>query len=466
MKPVHSKNIVPAMLLLLLWAGSLHSAFIKPEDGSIIHTDICTLWVSPDVTADSISFSISYLNGTNRLTKKGITTLTTRPYRILYNISSLPNQYYRGARITAWAYVDDTIRSEFSVRNLFFQHQSTTTDTIDMINKPFSASAFSASLGNDRDSIHLSMEHDSARVRIHTELNPPDGFHPDELRVLLAPHDNRPPYPDNGLISFRFRKERDEASLVSTYVSQKDGSYSYPTSSLSVDIPHTIHWDRKTITADILIPPMLIGGKIPDNLGVNTLFLSSRDTTEVYSLVQGSAGRQKSPAAFPVAQKTVGTTKKVSPLSAFFAAFAIGTITGLLYLGMGRILTLRAMKNREQRKLFREIVSFVDRDVTKDRMTLDYVRRQLSVSPGTINRAFRALTGHSFREYVTQRRIEMAKERLISSYSSEISIAKDCSFRTVGELESTFRKYAGLAPYQYREFHQCRINDTEAFRLF
>jgi transcriptional regulator GlxA family with amidase domain len=47
-------------------------------------------------------------------------------------------------------------------------------------------------------------------------------------------------------------------------------------------------------------------------------------------------------------------------------------------------------------------------------------------------------------------RIEIAKERLRSSNSSEAAIADMCGFKSVSEMEKYFRRFCHTSPYKYR----------------
>lgn len=106
----------------------------------------------------------------------------------------------------------------------------------------------------------------------------------------------------------------------------------------------------------------------------------------------------------------------------------------------------------EKRGLFEKILSYVD-DHLSDRITLSDTARSLYTSERTINRVFQQNMGISFYRYVTQRRLEMAKDLIMEGNSME-SVCTAVGFSDYPSFYRAFRKRYDLSPRQMRRLNQ------------
>lgn len=79
------------------------------------------------------------------------------------------------------------------------------------------------------------------------------------------------------------------------------------------------------------------------------------------------------------------------------------------------------------------------------------VAAAVGVSPYHLSRLFRALTGMTMREYLTQERIETARQLLAASDRSIPQIASLLRFCDQSYFTKVFRELTGQTPRQYRE---------------
>lgn len=79
-------------------------------------------------------------------------------------------------------------------------------------------------------------------------------------------------------------------------------------------------------------------------------------------------------------------------------------------------------------------------------INLAEVARHCCVSEGHLSRIFHHATGLTFREYLTQVRIERAKSLLISSGKSVTEIAYESGFQSLSQFHRVFRKIHGTSP--------------------
>lgn len=87
--------------------------------------------------------------------------------------------------------------------------------------------------------------------------------------------------------------------------------------------------------------------------------------------------------------------------------------------------------------------------LTED-IDLAQVARHCCVSEGHLSRLFHHATGLTFREYLSQIRIERAKSLLIQSAKSVTEIAYESGFQSLSQFHRVFRKIHGISPGQMR----------------
>jgi AraC-like DNA-binding protein/ligand-binding sensor protein len=85
-----------------------------------------------------------------------------------------------------------------------------------------------------------------------------------------------------------------------------------------------------------------------------------------------------------------------------------------------------------------------------DDINLAEVARHCCVSEGHLSRIFHHATGLTFREYLTQVRIERAKSLLLNSGKSVTEIAYESGFQSLSQFHRVFRKIHGVSPGEMR----------------
>lgn len=85
-----------------------------------------------------------------------------------------------------------------------------------------------------------------------------------------------------------------------------------------------------------------------------------------------------------------------------------------------------------------------------DDINLAEVARHCCVSEGHLSRIFHHATGLTFREYLTQVRIERAKSLLLNSGKNVTEIAYESGFQSLSQFHRVFRKIHGVSPGEMR----------------
>ena len=84
-------------------------------------------------------------------------------------------------------------------------------------------------------------------------------------------------------------------------------------------------------------------------------------------------------------------------------------------------------------------------------LTLEEVARESGVSKYYFSRIFKASTGRSFKEYLTQKRIDRAKSLLTNE---DLNITEVCflvGFNDLAYFDRVFRRKEGMTPSSYRK---------------
>jgi AraC-like DNA-binding protein len=209
------------------------------------------------------------------------------------------------------------------------------------------------------------------------------------------------------------------------------------------------------------MPTSLFGSVIPDKLGCNIIAKVSGDsgTTGDYSWVTESALQMFAPIRWGgLRLKSRPITQ--NPWTVWFACFAAGFVvtTGGWYL-VRRVRrrpdsVARLEINEQQKALLERFKRSVEERITDTGLTIDEIATELSVPAKAINRLLKRYLGQTFHTYLMRERLAIAKERLRSSNSSEISIADQCGFVDVNEMEKVFLRFLHTTPFKYRSEQQ------------
>ncbi|HHW31700.1 MAG TPA: response regulator [Clostridiaceae bacterium] len=105
----------------------------------------------------------------------------------------------------------------------------------------------------------------------------------------------------------------------------------------------------------------------------------------------------------------------------------------------------------------RQIMLYIRMNACND-ISLKKVAEKFYLNQSYLSRIFREKTGTTFWTYVTEMRLEKAKEMLKNEYLSLYEIAHQCGFNNVKRLHAVFKKYLGCTPGEYRK--QVAYNDT------
>jgi two-component system response regulator YesN len=120
---------------------------------------------------------------------------------------------------------------------------------------------------------------------------------------------------------------------------------------------------------------------------------------------------------------------------------------------------LMGMKDNRKNSI-EDILNYIDRNCYKD-ISLDQVGEYANMSSYYLSKIFKKETGVNFVTYLTERKIEIAKDMLINTDVPIINIALDLSYHEPNYFSKVFKKSTGLTPTEYRRIHRVERVDRE-----
>lgn len=98
---------------------------------------------------------------------------------------------------------------------------------------------------------------------------------------------------------------------------------------------------------------------------------------------------------------------------------------------------------------FMKLIKYVNENYRND-ISLSSAAQVLYMNPNYISQMFKKGTGITFVHYITQKRLEDAKELLITTQKPLTDIAIEVGFNDYFHFIKTFKRFAGMTPSQYR----------------
>ena len=102
--------------------------------------------------------------------------------------------------------------------------------------------------------------------------------------------------------------------------------------------------------------------------------------------------------------------------------------------------------------LIQKVTTQIESDLSSD-LSLNNLASIFGVNSSYLSSLFKKETGVTLTEYVNKKRVERAKELLLSTNLQIQNISQRCGILDVNYFTKTFKKHTGLTPKKYREKH-------------
>lgn len=107
-----------------------------------------------------------------------------------------------------------------------------------------------------------------------------------------------------------------------------------------------------------------------------------------------------------------------------------------------------------EHRLAERIIEFVKENYSSFDLSNKFIAGELHYHPYYISRVVKAKTGMTLHEYITDYRIKMAENYLITTSRSVTEIAEACGFASYTHFIKLFRVRTGYSPLKYRQLHK------------
>lgn len=111
----------------------------------------------------------------------------------------------------------------------------------------------------------------------------------------------------------------------------------------------------------------------------------------------------------------------------------------------------RLMKKRPHpASRIQEIIEYVEQNIQLRDLSLDYISQNFYLSVPYISKQFKAKTGVTFSRFVTQKRVDLARDLLKNTSKSISQIALDVGYKDVYYFSHAFKRVVGKSPRDFR----------------
>lgn len=450
--------------------------FIKPVPGKTITSPSCTLLL--ESTCNNISkIELQARYFSNERDSGIIVSLGSKnraPYEFIWDISLIPNQLFTGVAFLAEISkrngdIETTQRDGIffahqpissDKRTIYYEHSGTkrlTTDTIKIETNRSNLKIRSSIYWNEKElAFYIVVDDPFFNTNISEKVLSECG-----IEILIDPTLGRKPYPTRDIIAFTIPLTGIPNRVSYQPSFDENGAFKMISKQANCDFHYSIEKDDyKGYKVFFPIPKKAFRDSIPDSLSCNIILKALNERNQIATVAWAKSGTYdtRSPMIFNSLYKTPKPLSKSLLLIGALAFIAGLSITLFIALVINHLrkpkLKTAIEKTEAEQKLFDNLKDAVDRQITYKKLSVDIVARELHISAKKLSNLVRNLTGLSFIHFLMYLRIEIAKERLRSSFCKENEIADKCGFADEKEMEKFFLKFERTTPDKYRQKQQ------------
>lgn len=450
--------------------------FVKPVPGKTITSPSCTLLLESTCNnVSKIELQARYFS--NESDSGIIVSLGSKnraPYEFIWDISLIPNQLFTGVAFLAEIskrngdietiqrdgifFAHQPINSD--KRTIYYEHSGTkrlTTDTIKIASNRNNLKIRSSIYWNEKElAFYIEVDDPFFNTNISEKVLSECG-----IEILIDPTLGRKPYPTKDIIAFTIPLTGIPNRVSYQPSFDENGAFKMVSKQANCDFHYSIEKDDyKGYKVFFPIPKKAFRDSIPDSLSCNIILKALNENNQIATIAWAKSGiyDTRSPMIFNSLYKTPKPLSKSLFLIGAIAFIAGLSITLLIALVINQLrkprLKTAIEKTEAEQKLFDNLKDAVDRQITYKKLSVDIVARELHISAKKLSNLVKNLTGLSFNHFLMYLRIEIAKERLRSSFCKENEIADKCGFADEKEMEKYFLKFERTTPDKYRQKQQ------------
>lgn len=117
-------------------------------------------------------------------------------------------------------------------------------------------------------------------------------------------------------------------------------------------------------------------------------------------------------------------------------------------------------READQSELAKSLLDEVHRNVLSYDLSLDSLADANGMSPSSLSKYFKKLTGSSFSDYIFELRLEYVKRELVHTARPVKDIVKEAGYIAVSSFIDRFKKKEGVTPGEYRQLYRATEGDA------
>jgi AraC-like DNA-binding protein len=449
-------------------------AFEAPRYGSIVKGSTCTLSISACPEVESIHLSACFYQGNGMTdTILDLGTISQPPFKLIWNISDVPNQLFRGMWFLADAhnkngtrqllrqdgvflYTRPVINAGIVLPPLIDQQKLFFVDTLPSAGSPMILDVLGSWNAQGLHFTVLVMDPSFTMTLASEKLA--------DLGVIVGidPFFTKSAYPQETSIIISFPLMNKPVQFIYKKKDEPRDGLRFSIDTVTFPNPATIKTaEGKGYGLDISIPKSIFKEEMPESISCNILIKVLDRFGQISTLSTNRVANNE--ALCPLLWMTMKrhpTGLFNNAFYVFLMCFGVGFVfaffTGyFIWPKRGKTIPFNKLDLSEAEKQIAKMVyGHLEQNITNKDLTLPEASRELSISGSKLDSLIKKYNGLSFKKYVMQARVEIAKERLRSSHASETSIAESCGFKSIVEMEKSFMKYCRTTPFRYRRDNQ------------
>ncbi len=111
---------------------------------------------------------------------------------------------------------------------------------------------------------------------------------------------------------------------------------------------------------------------------------------------------------------------------------------------------INASKNNKSMYLYTDILKYINDNITDNKLSLANISEYFNISISYLSQLFKEMNKETYIDYISNLRIDMAKDELLETNDTVKEIAKSVGYIDVASFSKKFKKQTGFSPGEYR----------------
>lgn len=111
----------------------------------------------------------------------------------------------------------------------------------------------------------------------------------------------------------------------------------------------------------------------------------------------------------------------------------------------------------EGKRIIEAAIEFINQNYTQ-KLSLEIISKKFFINPYYFSQLFKSITNKNFSNYITEKRLDKAKELLLSSDLKVYQISEMVGYNDEKSFSRMFKKHTGMSPKEFALNHNCNNN--------